>query len=280
MQFYRAYLVRVLLALMAAAGFGGHALAAASDWQDFKNGRARLVAGQYAGQAYLALQLDLTPGWHTYWRYPGASGISPEFTFDGAGQTDFGPVVFQAPYFYDDEAGGFYGYTGQVGFATPLSRPEGRLSLDAFIGVCREICIPVELSLALDWQNSSAPADNAVIEQIISARPAAPSPRLTIDNASFDGVSLQVVITGQQLDNPVVMAVPGPHDVLGSPYIAARHPDAFLVEIPAWSKLDHPLIGRQINFIVRDGSQAIEQAVDITDHRLMSQPKDENEVTK
>ena len=216
------------------------------------------------------------PGWHSYWQYPGASGICPNSPVpaNASGRS------YQAPYFFDDEAGGFYGYTGQVGFAAPLTRPQGRLSLEAFIGVCREICIPVELSLALDWQASSAPADNAFIGQVLAARPAAPSARLAIDNASFDGVSLQVVITGQALENPVLMAVPGPHDVLGSPYIAARHPDAFLVEMPAWSKLDHPLIGRSLNFIVRDGSHAIEQLVKVTDHRIMSQTEDDNEVTK
>jgi DsbC/DsbD-like thiol-disulfide interchange protein len=272
--------MRVFPVLFMVASLHGQALAASSDWQDFNNGRARLVTGQYDGQAYIAVQLDLAPGWHSYWQYPGASGISPEFTFTGSGETAFGSVIYQAPYFFDDEAGGFYGYTGQVGFAAPLTRPQGRLSLEAFIGVCREICIPVELSLALDWQASSAPADNAFIGQVLAARPAAPSARLAIDNASFDGVSLQVVITGQALENPVLMAVPGPHDVLGSPYIAARHPDAFLVEMPAWSKLDHPLIGRSLNFIVRDGSHAIEQLVKVTDHRLMSQTEDDNEVTK
>ena len=213
-----------------AMGWHGQAVAASSDWQDFNNGRARLVTGQHDGQTYIAMQLDLAPGWHSYWQYPGASGISPEFNFTGSGDTDFGPVIYQAPYFFNDEAGGFYGYQGQVGFAAPLMRPQGQLRLEAFIGVCREICIPVELSLALDWQASNAPADNAFIGQVLAARPAAPSARLAIGNASFVGVSLQVVITGQALENPVLMAVPGPHDVLGSPYIAARHPDAFLVK--------------------------------------------------
>ena len=92
----------------ARAGFGGQFRLAG-----FNNGRARLVTGQYDGQAYIAVQLDLAPGWHSYWQYPGASGISPEFTFTGSGETAFGSVIYQAPYFFDDEAGGFYGYTGR-----------------------------------------------------------------------------------------------------------------------------------------------------------------------
>ena len=51
-----------------------------------------------------------------------------------------------------------------------------------------------------------------------------------------------------------------------------RHPASFLIEVPAWSKLDHPLIGRKLNLIIRDGERAIEADFEITDHRLI--PRD------
>ena len=57
--------------------------------------------------------------------------------------------------------------------------------------------------------------------------------------------------------------------MLGEPRIAAQHPAAFLIEIPAWSKLDHPLIGRKLTFVVRDGVRVVEQDMPIEDHRQM-----------
>jgi len=73
------------------------------------------------------------------------------------------------------------------------------------------------------------------------------------------------------LEKVSVITIPGPHDVIGLPRTVGRDEDAFLFEIPAWSKLDHPLIGRKLTFIVRAGTRAIEQKIQVRDHRLLPQ---------
>lgn len=245
-----------------------------SDWMEMKPARYRLVAAELGGRAYAALQIDLKPGWHTYWRYPGASGIAPQFDFSAGSGVNVRAPIYPAPYFFDDGVGGFYGYAGAAGFVFPLDlRRSARLSLAASFGVCREVCVPVDIKLDLPIDKKQLPGSPhaALIKRLVEAAPQAPSDDLRVDGVTFDGTSLQLVITGRDLTDPQVMSVPGPHDVLGEPRIAARHPEAFLIEVPAWSKLDHPLIGRKLTFVVRDGARAIEQDIEIRDHRLLPQ---------
>ena len=52
-------------------------------WIEEEPARYRMIAAEVDGAPYAALQMELKPGWHTYWRYPGASGLVPEFDFKG-----------------------------------------------------------------------------------------------------------------------------------------------------------------------------------------------------
>ncbi len=55
-----------------------------SRWDGDVRSAVRLVAGSRpADGAYLraGVELRLRPGWHTYWRYPGDSGVPPLFDF-------------------------------------------------------------------------------------------------------------------------------------------------------------------------------------------------------
>ena len=267
-MFKSLYLVAILLGL----GVDAAQAAAAAPWVDKKPVRYRLVTAEVAGQAYVALQLQLKPGWHTYWRYPGASGIAPEFRFNASRGGKIGAAIFPAPHFFDDGVGGFYGYEGETGFVFPMqAKPGTTVKLESLLGVCREVCIPFEIRQTLDLPTNggSNPQHKQVIANLLAAQATPANAALRVARVSFDGVSLQVVVTGQDLKTPYVMSVPGPHDILGPPRTAARHPAAHLIEIPAWSKLDHPLIGRKLTFLVRDGTKAIEQEVEITDHRLL-----------
>jgi len=252
-------------------------------WVDREPARYRMIAAEIDGKPYAALQMQLKPGWHTYWRYPGASGFAPEFDFlDSRGISVRAPI-FPAPYFFDDGVGGFNGYKEEAGFVFPLiMQKNGELQMRGLIGVCREVCVPMEVSQKLVFNRDGLKTSphKSAIAALLSAIPQEPSADLIIRSASFDGVSLQLVVSGRKLEDISVITIPGPHDVLGQPRIVGRHEEAFLLEIPAWSKLDHPLIGRKLNFIVRSGARAIEQEIRVRDHSLLPQtpinlPKEE-----
>lgn len=243
-------------------------------WVDQDPARWRMIVGEVDGKTYAALQVQLKPGWHTYWRFPGASGIAPEFNFEASGTLSVGKPVYQAPYFYDDGVGGYFGYGDEVGFVFPLAFTRNKAALDfsGLIGVCREVCVPmdVQAGFMLDTKRIRTSPHGPKIAEMLAASAKMPSDDLAVGGVSFDGVSLQVVVTGENLSDPSVMIVPGPHDIIGPPRIAAAHPNSYLIEVPAWSKLDHPLIGRKLDIVIRDGDRAIETQAMISDHRLVS----------
>ena len=56
------------------------ALASSSDWYEAEGGRVRLVTSGAADENGViegALEIDLKPGWKTYWRDPGDAGVPP-----------------------------------------------------------------------------------------------------------------------------------------------------------------------------------------------------------
>ena len=243
-------------------------------WVEEEPARYRMVAAEVDGVPYAALQVQLKPGWYTYWRYPGASGLEPEFSFEGSRGVSADKAIYPAPYFFDDGVGCYNGYKGETGFVFPLTmEPSVELNMQGMIGVCREVCVPMDIAQNLVFNRDglkSSPHKEA-IAALLALQPGAPSKDLVIRSASFDGVSIQLVVSGTALENVSVITIPGPHDVIGLPRIVGPDEDAFLFEIPAWSKLDHPLIGRKLTFIVREGARAIEQEIQVRDHRLLTQ---------
>ena len=237
---------------------------------------ARLVLARDAKQHFAGVEIVMQPGWHTYWRYPGASGIAPSFDFSASQNLKTQNPVFPAPYFFDDGAGGFFGYEGLTGFVVPFllenAGEGGQVSLNLKLGVCREVCLPVQFSFDLPVMPVplKTPNELDIIQAMLDAGPVAPSAELGIDALSYDGAALQFVVVGTNLENPQIMAIPGPNDVFGTPHISARHPSSFLIEMPAWSVLDQTMIGRIVEVIVRDGERAVFQKIQIGGHHVSS----------
>src|SRR5262249_53989636 len=77
--------VGLLAFTLASTLVGGAAHAAdASSWDEGAHAGVRLVAGNRpVGDAALraGVEIRLAPGWKTYWRYPGDSGVPPRFDF-------------------------------------------------------------------------------------------------------------------------------------------------------------------------------------------------------
>src|SRR5947207_14171189 len=81
----------VIVPMRAALGFAAIVLAAAaieahaqdaSLWQRDTHSAVRLLAGSHSGAVLLGgIAFQLEPGWKTYWRTPGDSGVPPRFDF-------------------------------------------------------------------------------------------------------------------------------------------------------------------------------------------------------
>lgn len=68
------------IAVAAYAASGAARAADSSAWSDEGHAAARLIAGSNDKDAMplrAGIEIALKPGWHTYWRYPGDSGVPP-----------------------------------------------------------------------------------------------------------------------------------------------------------------------------------------------------------
>jgi DsbC/DsbD-like thiol-disulfide interchange protein len=161
------FIVPVLAAAVGAASLAPEARAQdSSQWQKDSHSAVRLVAGSRSGAVLLGgIAFQLQPGWHTYWRNPGDSGVPPRFDFSRSDNVETVTVLWPAPMKFDDGAGGTaLGYIRQVVLplrivAKNTDRPV-TLRADINYAVCEKLCIPVEASAELAF-NSVASTEDA-----------------------------------------------------------------------------------------------------------------------
>src|SRR5207302_11010161 len=130
------------------------ALAAdASPWDGSERAAMRLIAGGPAradDQAiYRAgMEIRLAPGWKTYWRYPGDSGIPPRFDFSKSRNVKSVTVRWPAPRRLADESGVSIGYKHDVVFPLEITPQDAAkpvmLALKIDYAVCEKICVPAD----------------------------------------------------------------------------------------------------------------------------------------
>ncbi|WP_315919305.1 protein-disulfide reductase DsbD domain-containing protein [Mesorhizobium sp. SP-1A] len=157
------------------------AAASSSAWHDTEGGRVRLVTtGQPDAQGRLqgALDIQLKPGWKTYWRDPGDSGVPPQLTVEASPNVANAQMSFPAPRRHDDGYGQWAGYDHSVSLPVTftLASPQDKSAIDAdiFIGICETICIPVQARLEVD---PGSDPDNDDDAQLIKAATAALPPQ-------------------------------------------------------------------------------------------------------
>lgn len=132
----------------------GPALAAdASAWDNGMHSAVRLIAARAiadAGKPTLraGIEIRLDPGWKTYWRYPGDSGVPPRFDFTRSDNLKSAAVKWPAPHRFSDESGQSIGYKEHVIFPLVIepqdaSRPV-RLRLDLDYAICEKLCVPAQ----------------------------------------------------------------------------------------------------------------------------------------
>src|ERR1700682_6700506 len=69
-----------------------------SPWQRDGHSAVRLVAGSRSGAVLLGgIAFRLQPGWKTYWRTPGDSGVPPRFDFSKSENVEAVHVLWAAP---------------------------------------------------------------------------------------------------------------------------------------------------------------------------------------
>lgn len=137
--------------------------------------RAELIDGWQmpSGHEMAALRLVLAPGWKTYWRAPGEAGVPPRFDWAGSQNLKGVTIHWPRPEIFDLNGMRTFGYHDGLVLPIELTPRDPsapiRLKADVELGVCKEICVPMELALTGDVQ----PGGDAVpeIRRALSDRP-------------------------------------------------------------------------------------------------------------
>jgi DsbC/DsbD-like thiol-disulfide interchange protein len=210
----------------------------ASAWAADIHSKMRLIAGSSQPRAPLlrsGIELKLDPGWKTYWRYPGDSGVPPRFDFGRSQNVKSITVRWPAPSRFADESGNSIGYEDNVIFPLEIvpQDPAKPVLLVAKVdyAVCDKLCVPAvgeaELLLAagepsthageLQTAEAQVPAvtrlgdqANVAIRSVRRER-GAPHDRVIVDVAAPSGVPLALFAEGPTPE----WALPLPDEVAG-----------------------------------------------------------------
>lgn len=187
------------LAALAGSGTAQAAAPGLSDWASSGHSRARLlavgpsVAGAAKRQA--AVEIELDPGFLTYWRQPGEAGLPPTLDTSASNNVAAVAVDFPAPASFEEAGVPLYGYRQavtlplEVELADPARSATLAVTLD--YAVCSTICLPGKAALRLALPETSDPTAQALIRAARDAVPrratlGAPGPR-GIERVTVEG---------------------------------------------------------------------------------------------
>ncbi len=148
-------------------GLGQQVQAATSPWADSGVVHARLISA-VGGTGDLAavpagIEVRLDGDWKTYWRAPGDAGLPPTLAWDGSENLKGATLTYPAPERFTLLNLQTFGYKHDVVFpvslATAVAGQPLDLKLKLDLLVCADLCIPKQLSLALQIPAGPASAD-------------------------------------------------------------------------------------------------------------------------
>jgi thiol:disulfide interchange protein/DsbC/DsbD-like thiol-disulfide interchange protein len=200
MQLFKWWILACLLASPAARSLPGSVVTT-------DNVKARLVSETGAigpGQSiWVALELNIRDGWHTYWRNPGDSGQATTLAWTLPPGFTAGDIVWTTPHRFDLPPLVNYGYAGHAVHLVKITAPRELKSgsvalLQAKAGwlVCSDVCIPedAQLQLKLPTAAGAAGVDSKDAALFTAARSDLPSPQPAATGARIQDGKLKLTL--------------------------------------------------------------------------------------
>jgi DsbC/DsbD-like thiol-disulfide interchange protein len=262
------------LTVCAIGAISGTAVRAAdeSPWSNDVRSGVRLIAG-VNGKEDVALragiEIKMQPGWKTYWRYPGDSGVPPRFDFSGSENLKDAKVLFPAPHLFTDETGHSLGYKNNAIFPLVIAPQQPgkpvRLRMKIEYAVCEKLCVPAEGSAELTLgsgasaRNADLIAAEAHVPRTVPAAQigltarrvnAAAKPMVAVELAAPGGQAVELFVEGPTPD----WALPIPTPVQGAPTGRVR----FAFELDGLPPGVDPKGKFDLTFTVVTGERALE----------------------
>ncbi|MBB6220006.1 DsbC/DsbD-like thiol-disulfide interchange protein [Rhizobium leguminosarum] len=245
-----------------------------SAWADNEGGRMRLVAlaPDAAGKIRAALQIEPKPGWITYWKEPGGNGIPPQVTIAAGSAVTLDAIAYPVPKHF------FNGAIEDIAYDAPVTLPlslkaagKGPVEIDAlaFIGICRDICIPFQANfqLKLGPAIQSHPEEETILRAADARLPQPPSTDFDVTAHAMSPdrktLSLTLVLPAKgsgESKGPPDIIVTGPSGYAFTKQIGGKRDGAsFKVDV-AIGKLpdNYDISGKRWGVLVIDGARAME----------------------
>ncbi|SMC91084.1 protein-disulfide reductase DsbD domain-containing protein [Rhizobium sp. RU36D] len=245
--------------------------AATSEWTSNEGGRMRLILAppDAEGRRAGALEIEPLPGWITYWREPGDSGIPPQLAADPGSPYMISALAYPVPRRIDVGDVRDIGYDGPVTFTFTLEAAADAanvpLNATAFIGICRNICIPFQASFSLPLTPDATKDAEAlaVIARAAATMPQAPSDDFKV--ASFEMTAdLKQLTVNLQLPKTArgepELFVTGPSGYVFTHFEGRRAPDGNYRAVFPIEKLprNYTFSGQSWSVLAVSGTRAME----------------------
>ena len=152
-------ILRTLLTALAALAFCWPAAVAGGQADHVKLSIALETPARPGTTVWVAIRQVIAPGWHTYWRNPGDSGLATSVSWDMPKGVTAGEPQWPTPERFTTGPIVNYGYSGEATLLVPLAiAPDaviGRARANVFLLECAQMCIPEQVALDLDLHRAS-----------------------------------------------------------------------------------------------------------------------------
>jgi DsbC/DsbD-like thiol-disulfide interchange protein len=233
-----------------------------SPWDNDIRSAARLVAANARDESGVRIlragvEIKLEPGWKTYWRYPGDSGVPPTFDFSASDNVKDVTVLFPAPMRFPDGASGHsIGYKGMTILPVRIVPRDAKkpvmLRMKFDYAACEKLCVPAKAKAELTLSGGNSSQDAAVTSaearvpklgkigdgqspsiQVVKREAGSGKPRIVVDVMAPADASVELFAEGPTPD----WALPLPEPVAGAP--KGLHRFSFELDgLPSGAKLE------------------------------------------
>lgn len=251
------------------------ALGASSPWASTEGGKLRLIAlpPEKDGTVHAVLEIAPDAGFHTYWKVPGSGGIPPQISVKPGSSFTLERVDFPPPRVFADGNIRDFGYDSTV--RLPLTLKEANpdqpstLNLDIFVGLCAQICVPFQTSLAVDIDatGKQSGAEAILVRAAQAALPEQPGEdfRVLDSQLSADGRAVTIRLQlppGADPDAAEFIASTADGQAFKLAEITKRDGhDITIVTTPVYLETGKMLKGATIDLLVKAAGRAMETSV-------------------
>lgn len=196
-----------------------------SAWAHNEGGKMRILAlpPEPDGTVRGALQIEPLNGWITYWREPGEAGIPPQISFPPESGLVLQALQFPIPKQFVD------GDVRDLGYDHPVTLPfilkarnpgeTALLKASAFIGLCRNICIPFQAEFQMNLSSAKLPLEeNLILDEATRHLPEKPSATFHVQDTKLDPsaarLRLSLNLPNSEIEPEIYLVAPDGHVIL------------------------------------------------------------------